>query len=103
MKGNHSTNVRVVARDSIVLLRNDGSTLPLSRLDSLAIIGSAAVPNPAGVNSCPDRGCDIGALGIGWGSSTTDYPYLVAPYDAINARAGTEGTNITLSATDDPT
>ncbi|KIM94749.1 carbohydrate-binding module family 6 protein [Oidiodendron maius Zn] len=88
LTSDHSTNVRAVARDGIALLRNDGNTLPLSRPGSLAIIGSAAQTSP---------------LGMGWGSGSAAYPYFVTPYDAINARAGTEGTSVTLGATDDPT
>jgi beta-glucosidase len=63
--GNHATLVRQIARDGIVLLKNNNKALPLSKPASLALIGSAAVVNPAGVNACTDRGCNTGALGQG--------------------------------------
>lgn len=37
---------------------------------------------------------------MGWGSGTANYPYFVAPADAIKARAATDGTTITQSTTD---
>ncbi|OAQ57427.2 beta-glucosidase [Pochonia chlamydosporia 170] len=102
VRGSHEENVRAVARDGIVLLRNKGNILPLSKPSSLAVIGSASVPNPDGYNSCGERACNKGALGMGWGSGTADYPYFVSPHDAIKQRASGEGTTVILSATDDP-
>jgi beta-glucosidase len=95
VQANHKENVRAVARDGIVLLKNNG-VLPLKKPSKLAVIGSAAVNNPQGINSCTDRGCNTGALGMGWGSGTADYPYFIAPYDAIKTRAQTDGTTVTL-------
>ncbi|KAK8128694.1 hypothetical protein PG984_009802 [Apiospora sp. TS-2023a] len=100
VQGNHKTNVRAIARDGIVLLRNEGNTLPLKKPSRLALIGSAAANNPQGINACVDRGCNTGALGMGWGSGTANYPYFVAPADAIRTRAQTDGTTITLQASD---
>lgn len=37
---------------------------------------------------------------MGWGSGTAQFPYLTAPYDAINSRAASDGTKVTLSNTD---
>jgi beta-glucosidase len=99
VQGNHKDNVRAVARDGIVLLKNTG-VLPLKKPSKIALIGSAAVKNPKGINSCTDRGCNAGALGMGWGSGTADYPYFVAPADAIKARAQTDGTTVTLQDND---
>lgn len=100
VQGDHKSNVRAVARDGIVLLRNEGNMLPLKSPRRIAIVGSAAVNNPRGINSCVDRGCNDGALGMGWGSGTTNYPYLVAPADALQARARQDGTTVSLSASD---
>ncbi|KAM7217010.1 Glycosyl hydrolase family 3 C-terminal domain containing protein [Rhypophila decipiens] len=99
VQGNHRENVRAVARDGIVLLKNDG-ILPLKKPGKIAVIGSSAVANPKGINSCVDKGCNEGALGMGWGSGSVNYPYLVAPYDAIRDRAQRDGTQVALSSTD---
>lgn len=101
VQGNHKENVRAVARDGIVLLKNDNSILPLGKPAKIALIGSAAVVNPDGINACTDRGCNKGTLGMGWGSGTTNYPYLVSPYEALNAKAAADGTVLSLSASDE--
>lgn len=103
VQGTHKTVARAIARDSIVLLKNTARALPLNKPASIALIGQDAIANPDGIDSCPDRGCDIGTLAMGWGSGTAQFPYLVAPYDAISAQAQTDGTTIKLSNTDDPT
>lgn len=100
VQGNHKTNIRAVARDGIVLLKNDGNILPLKEPAKLGLVGSAAVVNPQGMNACVDQGCNTGALGMGWGSGTTSYPYFSAPADAIKTRAQTDGTQISMSASD---
>ncbi|KAI1383785.1 glycoside hydrolase family 3 protein [Hypoxylon trugodes] len=100
VQGNHKTNVRATARDGIVLLKNEGNILPLKKPTKLGLVGSAAVVNPQGMNSCTDQGCNTGALGMGWGSGTASYPYFSAPADAIKTRAQTDGTQISLSASD---
>ncbi|EAW19665.1 beta-glucosidase [Aspergillus fischeri NRRL 181] len=99
----HGTVARAVARDSIVLLKNDQRTLPLRKPKSLAIVGLDAIVNPAGPNACSDRGCNNGTLAMGWGSGTAEFPYLVGPLDAIQKRAAADGTKIVPSTTDDPT
>lgn len=105
VQANHKTNVRAIARDGIVLLKNDANILPLKKPASIAVIGSASVIGAHANNSasCSDKGCDNGALGMGWGSGSVNYPYFVAPYDAINTRASSQGTKVTLSNTDSTT
>ncbi|CAK7198365.1 glycoside hydrolase 3 [Sporothrix eucalyptigena] len=100
VQASHKDNVRAVARDGIVLLKNDGNLLPLAKPKKLAVVGSAAVVNPQGMNACRDQGCDTGALGMGWGSGTASYPYFVAPYDALKTRAAADGTQISLASSD---
>ncbi|KAJ0275857.1 glycoside hydrolase 3 [Colletotrichum noveboracense] len=102
-QGNHKENVRAVARDGIVLLKNDGAVLPLKAPGKIAVIGSSSVNNPQGINACVDRGCNVGSLGMGWGSGTVEYPYVVAPLDAIKERAAQDGTEVAASSTDDAT
>jgi beta-glucosidase len=98
--GNHNTVARQIARDGIVLLKNSNKALPLNKPSSLALIGQDAIVNPSGANACTDRGCNTGTLAMGWGSGTAQFPYLVAPYDAIKARAQTDGTQLITSTTD---
>ncbi|KAK5653218.1 hypothetical protein OQA88_9117 [Cercophora sp. LCS_1] len=100
VRGNHAENIRAVARDGIVLLKNTGGILPLKKPSKIALVGSAAIVNPRGANACVDRGCNSGALGMGWGSGTTEYPYFVAPYDAIRTRAQADGTQVSLHNND---
>ncbi|KAI2675677.1 CAZyme family GH3 [Penicillium roqueforti] len=101
--GDHATVARTVARDSIVLLKNQEHTLPLRQPKSLAIIGQDAIVNPNGPNACGDRGCNTGTLAMGWGSGTSEFPYLVGPLDAIQVQARKDGTNIIQSTTDNTT
>lgn len=102
VRDNHVENARAVARDGIVLLKNDEEILPLAGGPSIAVIGSSSVNNPDGINACPDRSCSTGALAMGWGSGTVDLTYLVAPHDAIKERVEAEGGSVTLSGNDDP-
>nr|QIK02131.1 glycoside hydrolase family 3 [fungal sp.] len=98
--GNHKENVRACARDGTVLLRNENNILPLTNPSTIAVIGSSAVIGAHARNECQDGGCNSGALGMGWGSGAVDYPYFVAPYDAINERASSEGARVVLSNSD---
>jgi beta-glucosidase len=54
VQGSGATNAKLVARDGIVLLKNVANILPLKTPKSIAIIGSHAVANPKGINSCVD-------------------------------------------------
>ncbi|KAL4755324.1 putative beta-glucosidase L [Aspergillus terricola var. indicus] len=99
----HGELARIIARDSIVLLKNTNASLPLASPASLAVIGSDAIVNPDGANACTDRGCNKGTLAQGWGSGTAEYPYLVAPLDAIEEKLAGAGTAIITSTTDDAT
>ena len=103
VQGDHKIVARSIARDGIVLLKNTNNTLPLKKPASLAIIGQDAIVNPAGANACTDRGCNTGTLAMGWGSGTAQFPYLVAPLDAIKTQAASDGTTLTTSTTDSTT
>ena len=64
VQGTHSTIVRAIARDGIVLLKNSNNALPLKKPASLALIGQDAIVNPSGANACTDRDCDTGTLAM---------------------------------------
>ena len=101
--GEHAANVRATARDGTVLLKNEGGILPLTASSGvIGVVGSGSVKGDHANNVCTDKGCNDGALGMGWGSGTVEYPYFVAPYDAINERATAEGLTVESSSSDDP-
>ncbi|KAA1468627.1 glycoside hydrolase family 3 protein [Dentipellis sp. KUC8613] len=100
VQGNHSIIIREIGAASTVLLKNEGHALPLKSLATMAVIGSGAGSNFFGPNSCLDRSCDNGVLGMGWGSGSANYPYLIAPVDAITNRSKTDKTIITSSLSD---
>ncbi|EAW16089.1 beta-glucosidase [Aspergillus fischeri NRRL 181] len=83
VQADHNITARAIARDAITLLKNDDNILPLKRNDSLKVFGTDAGPNPDGLNSCADMGCNKGVLTMGWGSGTSRLPYLVTPQEAI--------------------
>ncbi|KAL4929859.1 beta-glucosidase [Aspergillus undulatus] len=83
VQGSHNTTARAVARDAVTLLKNEGDLLPLKRNNSLKIFGTDAGPDPQGLNSCADKGCNRGVLTMGWGSGTSKLPYLITPQEAI--------------------
>ncbi|KAL0090753.1 glycoside hydrolase superfamily [Phycomyces blakesleeanus] len=88
VQGRHRKLIRSMGSASTVLLRNVDQILPLSTsLNKIAIIGSDAGPNPNGRNACVDHGCNVGTLAQGWGSGTSDFPYLVTPLEGIHDRS----------------
>ena len=74
VQATHANISRTVARDSVTLLKNDNSTLPLSPMASLKVFGTDQAKNPDGINSCGSKACDTGTLGMGWGSGSVNYP-----------------------------
>lgn len=73
VQGSHAEIARQISRDAITMLKNDHNTLPLSPNTSIKVFGTDAETNPNGANSCSDRGCDEGVLGMGWGSGTGNH------------------------------
>lgn len=96
VQADHATIVRNTSREAITMLKNTDHTLPLSTKAVLKVFGTDAQNNPAGINACSQRGCNVGILGMGWGSGTANYPYIDAPIDAIKRKAA----NTTYYATD---
>ncbi|PVH85109.1 glycoside hydrolase family 3 protein [Cadophora sp. DSE1049] len=96
VQANHATVAREVAREAITVLKNDNKTLPLSSKSVLKVFGTDAQKNPDGINSCNQRSCNKGTLGMGWGSGTANYPYMDDPITAIKLKAA----NVTYYNTD---
>ncbi|KAL8307377.1 hypothetical protein RB593_005993 [Gaeumannomyces tritici] len=90
VRRDHGNLIREVAAKGTVLLKNKGA-LPLNKPKFLAVVGDDAGSNPQGPNSCPDQGCLKGTLGVGWGSGTARFPYLVTPDAALQAKALEDG------------
>ncbi|KAK7047548.1 hypothetical protein VNI00_006315 [Paramarasmius palmivorus] len=90
----HWRNVRDVGRASVVLLKNEGGVLPLKKPRTLFLAGSDAGPGRIGPNPFRDQNGNDGILGMGWGSGTANFTYLVSPYEAIQRRAREDHTSI---------
>ena len=78
--------MRQIGAAGAVLLKNTGA-LPLNKPRSVVIVGNDAAPAIQGPNGFGDRGGDDGILAMGWGSGTTNFPYLISPLEAVQARA----------------
>jgi beta-glucosidase len=84
VRGEHAKVIRDIGAQSTVLLKNVNNALPLTGKEPLtAVFGNDAGASPTGPNSCSDRGCDNGTLGMAWGSGSSNFPYLVTPDTAI--------------------
>ncbi|KAL5326852.1 hypothetical protein ACEPPN_004541 [Leptodophora sp. 'Broadleaf-Isolate-01'] len=92
VRGDHASLIRDIGARATVLLKNVNNTLPLNKPRFLAVIGDDAGPNINGPNSCPDRGCNNGTLGMAWGSGSSNFPYLVTPDVALQNQALADGT-----------
>ncbi|KAB5591869.1 hypothetical protein CTheo_4698 [Ceratobasidium theobromae] len=94
VQGDHSKGIREMGAASTVLLKNTKGALPLKKPVSMAVIGSDAAPPLRGPNGFSDRAGLDGTLAMGWGSGTAEFPYLISPAEAIQARATQDHTSI---------
>ena len=94
VQGDHYKLIEEIDAASIVLLKNVNNALPLNKPKSIALIGEDMGPSNHGPNGCSDRGCDVGTLGMGWGSGTAQYPYLIDPLAAIAMQARKDGSGL---------
>jgi len=105
--GDHDALARKVAREGIVMVKNEVQTLPIHRKGSeyaskqgnkkfkIGVFGEDAFANPKGDNACPDRGCNEGTLAMGWGSGAVELPYLVKPIDALRENFDSDTIDVT--------
>ncbi|KAK2802322.1 hypothetical protein FQN51_004614 [Onygenales sp. PD_10] len=90
-KDAHHLLARQIAAESTILVKNVEDFLPLSRdgpkiSDKKYRVGIYGEDAGAGKgpNFCPNRACNQGTLGSGWGSGAVDFPYLITPWKALN-------------------
>ena len=95
---------REAATQSNVLLKNKNNILPIKNniYKKIAVIGNDAFPSPCiqyGDCSCKhdDNFIYQGHLGLGYGSGTTTFKYLIDPLSAITDRAKKEDIEIISS------
>ncbi|CAJ2507434.1 Uu.00g086200.m01.CDS01 [Anthostomella pinea] len=96
VQDDHWKVAKQVAQEAITLLKNNGSMLPLSTSSSLFVFGTDSQADPNGINSCTDKSCNHGLVGMGWGSGSANYPYLDDPISSLRRKA----TNVTYYDTD---
>ncbi|KAJ3220789.1 hypothetical protein HK099_004009, partial [Clydaea vesicula] len=89
VRSNHADIIRRVGADSIVLLKNTDNLLPLKVNNKIiSVIGdNSRPPKENNPNQFPDRSGVDGHCAIGWGSGTTNFPYLVSPLEALTSKA----------------
>ncbi|KAJ1567745.1 hypothetical protein HK405_004929 [Cladochytrium tenue] len=104
VQADHNTHIREVGAASAVLLKNAGNHLPItaSAVKNLAVIGEDSLA-PKTLNGCSDHGCIDGTVAQGWGSGTTNFPYIVAPVDGITTKASALGITVTSNGTNQNT
>ncbi|KAJ4304537.1 hypothetical protein N0V90_000063 [Kalmusia sp. IMI 367209] len=99
VRADHYKAIREASAKSTVLLKNSG-VLPLKGNEKNTVVfGNDAGENQYGPNGFADRGGDNGTLAMGWGSGTSDFPYLVTPLEAIKSEVASNG-GILQSITD---
>ncbi|KAH9944529.1 beta-glucosidase [Epithele typhae] len=100
VQADHKNIIREIGAASTVLLKNSGGVLPLTTPKTIAVVGNGAGNSSRGPNGYSDRSGDDGVLAVGWGSGTDDFPYLIAPIDAITTRAKQDSTKVSSSLSD---
>lgn len=107
----HGRLAQQVAVEGTVLVKNVDNILPLSPggrprnpLQSkfrVGVYGEDAAANPDGPNACEDRNCNVGTLAMGWGSGAVEFPFLTAPFDALQSKFNHQDVDLTLAAIND--
>jgi beta-glucosidase len=97
-RAQHSAIIRKNGANSLVLLKNVDSALPLKTPGIIAIFGAHAGPAMAG----PSQPFSVegsgpiyqGHLATGTGSAEASFSYLITPYAALTYRASQDGTMV---------
>ncbi|KAI0352075.1 beta-glucosidase [Trametes cingulata] len=97
VQDDHYKVVREIGAAGTVLLKNVDGALPLKKLRSIAVIGNDSSPSVRGPNGYRDRVGVDGTVAMGWGSGTAQFPYLISPVEAIQARARAESSGSQVS------
>ncbi|KAJ3334701.1 hypothetical protein HDU93_007388, partial [Gonapodya sp. JEL0774] len=94
--GDHGRFIRAAGAASAVLVKNSERVLPLSNstVAKIAVVGEDAFGPAKGINSCADHGCVDGTVAQGWGSGTTNFPYIVSPVEGVATRAEERGMQV---------
>lgn len=90
VRGNHSALVRELGAAGTVLLKNINNALPLKAPKRIGIFGNAAGDLTTGPYYLSTN-YEYGVLPGGGGSGSGRFSYLVAPLEAIKARAQQDG------------
>ena len=103
----HGHLAREIAAEGIILVKNEGNILPLTRQGPsqrakrdgaakyrIGIFGEDAGEGQ-GPNACTDRNCNQGTLASGWGSGAVEFPYLVTPLQALQSTFDNESVELT--------
>ncbi|KAJ3279109.1 hypothetical protein HDU76_009635, partial [Blyttiomyces sp. JEL0837] len=94
VQADHRLHIRELGGASTILVKNDGGLLPLKPVGTIAVLGSDAAAPAKGGNMFIDRGGVDGTVAIGWGSGTTNFPYLVSPIEGIVSQANKNNMNV---------
>ncbi|RYP14666.1 hypothetical protein DL765_006232 [Monosporascus sp. GIB2] len=58
-------------------------------------IATKGTSDPNGPDTCLHKYCTAGSLAVGWGLGVADFPYLIAPAEALKKQAEADGTAFT--------
>ncbi|KAK8203779.1 glycoside hydrolase family 3 protein [Phyllosticta capitalensis] len=92
VRSNHSKLIRELGAAGMVLIKNNGA-LPLSKPKDIAVVGNAAGDVQNGLYY-HDVNYEPGVLPVGGGSGSARFENVVAPLEAIKARAKADGTHV---------
>lgn len=90
VRDDHATLIRELGAAGMVLLKNVNSTLPLKTPKNIGVFGNDAGDFTNGLyfeSTDTNVGYEYGVFGVGGGSGTGRFTYVVPPLDAIKIKA----------------